>query len=376
MSHTDGTRDTGGLAMDEFRSFGVEEEYLLLDASQGTPTDLAADMVRSAPHSVAPAEREFFSSQLETATQVCRTADEALETLTGFRTALSREAADRGIVLAGSGLPPVGGEAAGTVTPKSRYRELGEQLRNAAAYQYVTGTHVHVEIPSPDAGVEVLARLAPWAPALLAMTANSPLWCGEPTGFASWRHVMNMSWPVAGFPPEFDSGEAYARSVEQLVESGVLLDSGVVTWLARLSQNFPTMELRIADAQLEAEDAVCFAVLLRALVDRALSDAEAGEPRPRIAHGLVNGAIWMAARDWLAAQLIDPLTARPEPAFDTLERMVASVENELRRTGDHDRVSHYIDRLRRTGGPARRQLERFEAEGLEGLIGLYRESSR
>jgi carboxylate-amine ligase len=225
---------------------------------------------------------------------VCRTAEEALDTLTGFRSALSREAADRGIVLAGSGLPPVGGDAAGTVTPKSRYRELDAQLRNAAAYQYVTGTHVHVEIPSPDAGVEVLARLAPWAPALLAMTANSPLWCGEPTGFASWRHIMNMSWPVAGFPPDFESGDDYARAVEQLVDSGVLLDSGVVTWLARLSQNYPTMELRIADAQLEAEDAVCFAVLVRALVERALSDVEAGTPRPRATPGLVNGAIWIA----------------------------------------------------------------------------------
>lgn len=363
------------MAADEFRSFGVEEEYLLLDAGNGTPSDLAAELVRSAPRSVAPAEREFFSSQLETATPVCRTAEEALSTLTEFRSALSREAADRGIVLAGSGLPPVGGDEAGTVTPRSRYRELGAQLRNAATHQYVTGTHVHVEIPSPDAGVEVLSRLAPWAPALLAMTANSPLWCGEPTGFASWRHVMNMSWPVAGFPPEFASGDEYTHAVEQLVESGVLLDAGVVTWLARLSQNFPTMELRIADAQLEAEDAVCFAVLVRALVDRALRDAEAGKARPRAAAGLVNGAIWMAARDGLGAELIDPLTARPEPAFDTLDRMVDSVEAELRRTGDHDRVHGYVERLRGTGGPARRQLERFEAGGLEGLIGLYRESS-
>ncbi|EYT56614.1 carboxylate--amine ligase [Leucobacter sp. UCD-THU] len=364
------------MAADEFRSFGVEEEYLLLDVEHGAPTDLAAELVRSAPNSVAPAEREFFSSQLETATPVCRTAEEALDTLTGFRSALSREAADRGIVLAGSGLPPVGGDAAGTVTPKSRYRELDAQLRNAAAYQYVTGTHVHVEIPSPDAGVEVLARLAPWAPALLAMTANSPLWCGEPTGFASWRHIMNMSWPVAGFPPDFESGDDYARAVEQLVDSGVLLDSGVVTWLARLSQNYPTMELRIADAQLEAEDAVCFAVLVRALVERALSDAEAGAPRPRATPGLVNGAIWMAARDGLGADLIDPTTARSEPAFDTLERMVSGVEAELRRTDDLERVRGYVERLRRTGGPARRQLERFEDDGLEGLIRLYRDSSR
>ncbi|PRI10348.1 carboxylate-amine ligase [Leucobacter massiliensis] len=359
----------------EPRSFGVEEEYLLLDAEHGTPVDLASVLVRSASDEVAPAEREFFSSQLETATPVCRTAGEALETLAGFRAELSRRAADRGAVLASSGLPPLGGEEAGTVTPKPRYRELDAEMRGAAAHQYVTGTHVHIGVPSPDAGVEVLARLASWAPALIAMTANSPIWCGEPSGFASWRHIRNMTWPLAGYPPEFASGEEYAREVERLVTSGVLLDAGVVTWLARLSERYPTVELRIADAQLTADDAVDFALIARALVERALAEAGEGKPRPGATPGLVSGAIWMAARDGLSGTLIDPVTARAVPAHEMLEGMVASVEGELRASGDLERVRSYLARLRATGGPARRQLERFAEGGVQGLLGLYREAS-
>lgn len=357
------------------RNFGVEEEYLLLDIETGLPSDHAAELVRAAPRSIAPAEREFFSSQLEVATPVCSTAAEAREVLDRFRSAVLDEAMTRGVVLAGSGLPPVGGEQAGTITPKPRYRAIDAEMRTAAAHQYVTGTHVHVEIPSADAGVEVLARLARWAPVLLAITANSPIWQGEKTGFASWRHVMSMAWPVEGYPPEFADGDEYAAAVERLVQSGVLLDSGVVTWLARLSQNYPTIELRIADAQLEAEDAVCFAVLVRALVERALSEAEAEHPRPKLTQGLVNGSIWMAARDGLGGDLIDPVDGSRMPAFARLEQMVGSVRDELKRAGDAGRVDAYVARLRKSGGPAKRQLERFDEEGVDGLVRLYRECS-
>lgn len=357
-----------------FRTFGVEEEYLLLDASTGCPTDRAAELIGAVPQLGDRAEREFFSSQLETATPVCHEAAEAEEALSAFRSVVSRAAGERGIVLAGSGLPPVGGDEAGTVTPKARYRRIDAELRNASSYQYVTGTHVHVEIPSPDAGVEALARLARWAPVLLALTANSPLWCGEETGFACWRQIMNRSWPVTGYPPEFASGDDYAASVEQLVTSGILIDPGIVTWEARLSQNYPTLELRIADAQLEARDAVAFGVLVRALVDHGLREAEAGEPRPRIAPGLVDGAIWIAARNGLSGELVDPLGGVSVPAFELVERAVETAAPELRRFGDLERVEGLIERRRR-GSPAQQQLERFREGGIAGLLGLYRDGS-
>ncbi|UOQ56189.1 glutamate--cysteine ligase [Leucobacter allii] len=355
------------------RTFGVEEEYLLLHAADGTPADRAAQLVRDLAEHGEDADREFFASQLETATPVCRTAAEAEAALTGFRARLAREAEHRGVVLAGTGLPPAGGEEAGTVTPQQRYRLIGEELGEAAAHQYVTGTHVHVAVPSSDAGVEVLARLARWAPALVALTANSPVWCGAETGFAAWRQIMNRSWPVSGYPPEFADGAAYERAIAQLVESGILIDSGIVTWEARLSQRFPTVELRIADAQLEAGEAVSFAVLVRALVEHALRDAAAGRARPEIAAGLVDGAVWKAARNGLDGELVDPLTARSLPAFDLVDLMIAEAQAELTEFGDFPRIERYVGRLRREGGPARRQLARFRERGMAGLLELYRE---
>lgn len=357
----------------ENRTFGVEEEYLLLDLESGRPADRAAEIIRQLPRHRERADREFFSSQLETATAVCLHAAEAEAALRDFRTTASRAAASHGVVLAGTGLPPVGGDAVGTVTPKPRYREIEAEVRSVAEHQYVTGTHVHVAVPSRDAGVDVIARLARWAPALIALTANSPLWCGKPTGFASWRHIKSLAWPLSGYPPEFRDGADYSRAIDQLVASGILVDPGLVTWVARLSEQYPTIELRIADAQLDASDAVAFAVLVRALVETAL--AEGGSERPRLAQGVLNGAIWMAARNGLESELVDPLLADPLPAFELVERMVASVRPALLRFGDVDRVEGYVERLRKSGSPAQQQLRRFTSLGIDGVLDLYRAGS-
>lgn len=354
------------------RTFGVEEEYLLLDDRTGHPADRAAEVIRELPRHRERADREFFSSQLETATEVCTEADEAEAALLDFRAAASRAAALHGVVLAGTGLPPVGGDEVGTVTPKARYREIESEVRSVAAHQYVTGTHVHVAVPSRDAGVDVIARIARWAPALIALTANSPIWCGRPTGFASWRHIKSLAWPLSGYPPEFARGDDYTRAIDQLVASGILVDPGLVTWVARLSDRFPTIELRIADAQLDAEDAVAFAVLVRALVDTALQEAQDGVERPRITPGVLDGAIWMAARNGLASDLVDPLLSGPLPAFDLIDRMLESARPALQRFGDLGRVEGTVDRFRAAGGPAAQQLATFEASGVEGLLARYR----
>ncbi|WP_336660713.1 carboxylate-amine ligase [Leucobacter sp. USHLN153] len=356
------------------RSFGVEEEYLLLDAESGVPIDRAAQIVERTPELRSDADREFFSSQLETASPVCWEAADADRALSHFRESAARAAEDLGAVLAGTGLPPVGGEHEGVVTPKARYRELRSELRAAAAHQYVTGTHVHVSVPSKDAGVLALRGLSRWAPALLAITANSPIWCGEETGIASWRHIKSMAWPLAGYPPEFADGTDYEQAIGTLVETGVLIDSGVVTWVARLSERFPTIELRIADAQLRPEDAVSFALLVRGLVDRILLESEDGSEPARVVPGLLDGAIWMAARDGLSGSLIDPVVGESKPAAAFLDEMFEYARPSLEDFGDAERVERYLEELRTTGGPAQRQLAAFRERGVDGLLELYRAS--
>ena len=352
------------------RHFGVEEEYLLLDAETGLPRDGVVPLIEALPG--LQAELEYFESQLETATPVCSWASEAEETLSTFRSAASREAANLGLVLAGTGLPPIGGDVPGTVTSKPRYQTISRAMGNLTARYYSTGTHVHVEVPSRDIGVEVMARMARWSPVLVALTANSPISLGIPTGFASWRYLTTMQWPTAGYPPFFADGDDYDTVVGEFVRSGILVDTGVVNWSIRLSDHYPTVELRTADAQLNPRDTVAFAVLVRALVSRCITETELGVLRRDPHLDLVKGAHWQAARNGLSSEIVHPLSGESVPAHAAVAAFVEYVQDELSSAGDLELVEEYLARRRELGDPATLQLQRFAEGGIHGLLDLYR----
>ncbi|MBK0422424.1 YbdK family carboxylate-amine ligase [Leucobacter sp. CSA2] len=349
--------------------FGVEEEFLLLDAETGRPRDGSDAIIAALPE--LRAEHEFFHSQLETATPICDTADEAIGSLREFRVAASREARRNGLVLSGAGLPPLGGEIPGTVVDTKRYVDINRTMRGMVSRYYSTGTHVHVEVPSRDAGIDAVARIAPWTPLLIALTANSPVWLGDETGYASWRYLSLQQWPSSGYPPHFASAEEYDRVVDGLVDAGALLDRALVNWSIRLSAKFPTIEIRLADAQLSSEEAVAYALIYRALVARALREGAAGTEFEPAQPDILRGASWLAARNGLASELVDPRTWRPGAAAEVLDALLDHVGEDLSDAGDLARVEGYLAARKRDGGPAERQLAAWRAGGIAGLLGVY-----
>ncbi|MFA5607364.1 MAG: glutamate--cysteine ligase [Leucobacter sp.] len=353
--------------------FGVEEEYLLLDADTGLPRDGADAMISSLTG--LRAEHEFFHNQLETATPVCGSAGEAFASLGEFRAAAAAAAAEHGLVLAGTGLPPVGGDLVGRVTDNERYRGIHREMRAMVHRYHSTGTHVHVEVPSRDAGVEVFARIAPWSPALLALTANSPIWLGTDSGYASWRYLQLQQWPSSGYPPALRDAAEYDAIVDGLVRAGALLDKALVNWSIRLSEKFPTVELRTADAQLTSGEAVVFGLLLRALVHTALGERERGVPLRAAQPDLLRGVHWVAARNGVDSELVDPLTGAPAPAFDVVGSLVDHLAPSLEATGDLMHVERFIARRREDGGGARLQRRAWTDGGIAGLLDLYRQGS-
>lgn len=352
------------------RHFGIEEEFLLLDGTTGLPSDAAQAMIAALPD--LRVDQEYFESQIETATPVCASAAEAEGALRTFRVRAAQAAKKLGVVLASTGLPPIGSDKPGTVTATPRYQAISMHLRNLMARYYSTGTHVHVEVPSRDVGVEVMARMARWSPLLVALTANSPIHLGEATGFASWRYPTLMQGPTAGYPPFFACGDDYDVLVEQLLHSGIVLDTGVVNWSIRLSESFPTVELRTADAQLDPRDSVALALIVRALVERGVLETEAGSPRQDPDLNLVWGAHWLAARNGMSSQLVHPISGGAVPATEAIAVLIDHVQRELAAAGDLELVKRYIARRCTDGEPARQQLRAFESGGVSELLSLYR----
>lgn len=350
-------------------TFGVEEEFLLLDAGTGMPRDCADDMVAALPG--LRAEYEYFLSQLETATPVCREASEAFGSLHEFRRAAVAAAEPLGLVIAGTGMPAIGGEKPGQISDSPRYREIHATMRGMVHRYYSTGTHVHVGVPSRDTGIEVMARIARWSPVLLALSANSPLWLGSDTGYASWRYLQMQRWPSSGYPPQFADATQYDAVLDSLVRAGALGDRGLVNWSIRLSEKYPTVELRTADAQLTSAEAVNFGLIVRALVHTALREISEGMPAAPSQPDVLRGAHWLAARDGLSASLVHPEQGEPVPAHDVVRDLITHIAPSLEESGDIEHVAAFVrDRARRGGGAAL-QRKAWATGGIGSLLDLF-----
>ncbi|MFF0203364.1 glutamate--cysteine ligase [Streptomyces sp. NPDC005017] len=361
-------------------TIGVEEEYMLVHPVTGLPVPYA-EKVRKA----AGLERltggqevqgELLQSQVEVATPVCHSLDEVGGHLLRLRHALASAAETHGCRIAAAGTPALRDTLhAVPVTDHARYRAMAAQAPQLVAEQLVNGMHVHVAVPSRDAGVQVLNRLRLWLPTLTAMAANSPLWDGRDTGFASWRTVVFSRWTVAGLPPVFEDSDDYDQRVQHLVDCGLVADRGQLYWLARLSERYPTVEVRCTDVQLLADDAVMLAGVVRALVQTALAEASAGAPVPDCAPELLQASLWHAARYGLSGSLMDPGGAARR-AGDVLWELFRHTAAALEESGDTREVSALVHRLLRRGTGADRQRAAFAAGGPLAAVELVvRESS-
>ncbi|MBT2478905.1 glutamate--cysteine ligase [Streptomyces sp. ISL-94] len=352
---------------------GVEEEYLLVDPDTGLPVPRMAAVRAAAGLDTVSEEdevqTELLQAQVEIATPVCTGLGEIGGHLLRLRHAIGSAAERTGCRAALSGAAPVKEAAPVPVTPKTRYLRMRGQAPRLVDEQLINGMHVHAGVPDREMGVEVLNRIRVWLPTLLAMSANSPLWEGRDTGFASWRTVIFGRWPVTGPTPVFAGVADYDRRAAALVESGVIADTGQLYWQARLSEKYPTVEIRCADVQLRADDAVMFTGVARALVATAVQEAKSGAPLPQCPQELLHAATWQAARYGLDGPLVGCEGGR-QSARDAVARLMGHIRRALEEAGDTREVTALVHRLLRDGTPADRQRRAMAEGGLPALIEL------
>jgi len=358
-------------------TIGVEEEYLLLDADSGLPAPKSRKVRAAASLEPTVAEDEvapeLLQAQVEVATPVCTGLDEIAENLVRLRRAVGAAAAETGCRAVAAGAAALRQVQPVPVTGKARYLAMSSDAAQLVDEQLINGMHVHVAVPDRERGVAVLNRIRPWLPVLVALGANSPLWDGRDTGFGSWRTVIFGRWPVSGPPPEFAGAADYRRRAGTLLEAGAIRDLGQLYWLARLSETYPTIEVRALDVQLRAEDAVTLAGVVRALVVHALTEPaedRRGETVPHHPPELLAAATWVAARQGLEGELVDPATGRAQPAARVVAALLDLLTPALKQAGDLERVTLGVRRLVENGSAADRQRRAFQAGGLAAVLDL------
>ena len=363
------------------RTLGVEEEMLLVDVHDGRPRSVSGQLLlRAAPqHPDRPGaavfgalEGEFQQQQIETHTAPTADLDVLRTELRHWRAEAVAAARRTGSGVAALATSPLPVRPVGVTSP--RYAWMQERYQLTAREHLICGCHVHVSVDGDEEGVGVLDRIRVWLPALLALSANSPFWNGQDSGFASYRSQTLVKWPSWGPSDLFGSADAYHRLVRDMVLSSVILDEGMVYFDARLAQHYPTVEIRAADVCFTVEEAVVLAALCRGLVETAAQEWELGKEAPDVPTSMLRLATWQAGREGLEGNLLDWRTGRPVPSWTVLDALVDHVGAALEDAGDLVVVQEGLARVREEGNGAVRQRAMLARTGR--LVDVVAESVR
>jgi carboxylate-amine ligase len=363
-------------ADDRARRFGVEEEFLVVDARTRAIAARAETVLgRTAQGLDARLGGEITKVQLESRTEPCATTAELNRQLLENRAALAAAAAAEGLGVIASGTPVLGASIPSPITEGPRQDRGNATFRGLHHELSTCALHVHVELPDRERAVLVSNHLRPHLPVLIALAANSPYWDERDTGYASWRTLLWNRWPVAGPPPYFESAAHYDELVATLLEAGALVDDGTIFWDVRPSARLPTLEVRATDVPITAEESAALAALVRALVVSLLPAVDRGDPGPQPRPELMRLAYWRAARDGLAGSGVDVRTGRLVPAAELAGRLLETARPGLEEHGDLDRVTGWLRRLAERGDGAARQRRAARDGRLADVVDLLVEQT-
>ena len=318
------------LARDQFESahdfsLAIEEEFAVLDPETLDLTNRFEELQAAArgteleEHLVG----ELIASEVEIRTGRCGDFDEAAARLAERRGQLL-DLGDRvGVALAATGTHPWSPWQDQRIIDTPHYRRNDELLRYVVWRNNSFGLHVHVAIRGPDRAIAVCNGLRNFLPELLALSASSPFVENVHTGLHSARtQIFTRMFPRCGVPDAYDGWDGFERYVRFLYETRSIDEHTQLWWSVRPHLAFPTVEIRICDAQPELAEARALAALAYALTARIARALDDGEPLPAHPHRLIEENLWRAIRYGLSGELIDLATGGVRPARAHLERLV------------------------------------------------------
>jgi carboxylate-amine ligase len=318
-------------AFEEGRDFtiAVEEEFALLDPETLELTNRFEELKASAAgtdfdeHLVG----ELIASEIEVKTGRCSNFTEAAEVMARRRVQLG-ELADRfSVGLASTGTHPWSRWQDQRIIDTPHYRRNNEILQYVVWRNNSFGIHAHIGIKGADRAIAVCNAFRNVLPELLALSASSPFAEDCVTGLHSVRtEIFTRMFPRCGVPDAYDGWAAYEEYIRLLYATASIDEHTQIWWSVRPHLAYPTVEVRICDAQPDLESAQSVAALIYALAARFARALDEGEPLPNLPHRLIEENLWRAIRHGLSGGLIDFERGEVVPARARIEALIGWVE--------------------------------------------------
>jgi carboxylate-amine ligase len=266
---------------------------------------------------------ELIASEVEIRTGRCGTFPEAAARIVERRHQLASLAEPLGIALGSIGTHPWSSWREQRIIDTPHYRRNDELLRYVVWRNNTFGLHVHVGIRGADRAVAVCNGLRAYLPELLALSASSPFVEGVYTYLHSARsQIFTRMFPRCGVPDVHDGWDGFDAYVRVLYETGSIDEHTQLWWSVRPHLAFPTVEVRICDAQPEVGEAQALAALCYSLAARIARALDEGEPVALPPRRMIEENFWRAIRFGLSGELIDLETLRVRSARAALEEVI------------------------------------------------------
>jgi carboxylate-amine ligase len=348
---------------------GIEEEYQLINPITRALSSAACSVLPILQRTSGDNIRsELNLSQVEAVTPVCHSLAEARREVVHMRRAVIQAAEQNGLGIAAAGTHPFSHWKDQGITPEQHYQHLADEYCQLA-FEPIFGFHVHVGLEDQAIALQVMNRARSWLSILLALSANSPFWLGEMTGYDSYRTLLWSQWPSSGPPSYFDSLQEYNALAQSLVKAGLIDDPARIYWDIRLSARFKTIEFRVADVCLTVDETMMMTGIIRGLVRTCYEQEMCGEPVVAVRDELMRFAQWNAARYGLSHELIDVIEQQRYPAVILVERLLRLIRPALEAEGDWGEILSIVYDVLQRGNGASRQRDAYHRRScLEDVV--------
>ena len=349
-------------------TLGVEEEVMLLNPGNWS---LAQQIDRVLPalseELGAHVTPETHRSALEMGTGVHETVASAAAELLHLRRTLEAELEPLELRCASAGTHPFTVWHETVLSSGDRYDTVYDSMRELARREPTFALHVHVGVPDPEAGIRLFNRMRAHLPLLLALSANSPFWQGRDSGLSSARTPLFQAFPRVGIPRPFADYGDWVETVGLMVRSGAFPDASYLWWDVRPVPRFGTVEVRVMDAQTTVTETAALVALVQCV---ARLESTEGFVSPLLVDSteLLTENRFIAARDGMAGELIDPVSESRVPATAVLQALLEACRPHAQELGCEAELEP-LGWMAQADG-ARRQLNLARrAEKLPGLVG-------
>jgi glutamate---cysteine ligase / carboxylate-amine ligase len=342
-------------------SIGIEEEYQTVDPeTRDLRSHIQAEILEKGKLILQErVKAEMHQSVVEVGTGVCKNIKEAKAEVKMLRRDIVRLAKENGLRLASVATHPFADWRVQEIYPDDRYKHIVEDMQLVARANLIFGLHVHIGIEDRETAIHMMNHARYFLPHLLALSTNSPFWLGMDTGLKSYRCKVFDKFPRTNIPDYFPSWGEYENFIKLLIKTNCIDNAKKIWWDIRPHPFFNTIEFRVCDIPMRADETIALAALIQATVAKLYKLHASNQGFRLYRRALLMENKWRAARYGMNGKLIDFGKQTEVPAKDLILEYLEFVDDVVDELDSREELN-YIHTMLETGSGADRQLKVYQ----------------